>query len=1117
MAKKSFIQEIEDLIERESSLTKEIAKLDKIISSTAKFDKDDIQEDLNKIKDTLKEIKGVIDSLFTLKVTDNAFKITNIDQQISSLIASTKEIKGSAEYLLANKGAISTDKFNVFIAKLKEESQKVFNLVCFLQNNLEKIAVSKYGENYNKPDNSAENVNRKNLLNEELVAVKQRILSLAKNGDDKKPLTVGFDMPTAYPSSASLYLGKLYSKHIEYHDKEIESQINDCIDKSQMELLLPFSETGKANNVFIKLPEIDDEDEQDRRDGIISKTLRGLVLNFILATPGLTKKIALFDKTNSSDIGKYVLNLSQNVGKYSNLFHTDDDGEVVISKTDELLDFLNDQIVGMPFADRSINEYNSFRYNFDNYDKGLWYPLTLLILKGYPNNFDEEQYKTFIELIKHANQAGITIVMLSNESDLVAKRDYDCCNKLFDYFNYNFTYKDGVFESDEFGAVRFDDSVYNNLYFHDFNKCIDELNYELKKKVGIEEKTKYIPLSSTFSSGLTVNEKSRDFIRCREEFSDLLTVPVGMENSRPFSIELTRMAKPHVAIVGSSGTGKSVLLHDILLSLVSNYLPSEINLYLFDFKENAEGFSDYHKKQLPHIKTIATTTNPREVEILFKTVMKSYQRIDEIIKKTPYTNLSDYNTAVRTGKYKGKLLPRIIVLIDEYGAIANDDNCRKLCTIMANQARSYGSVLILCHQSDAIPEVSSQASNLFEFDTNQGFLDGINSHTELSRARGMCFFGSSKERPRAGTKRKIIRCAFVPASKRNDYIEFSKSQALKFAPDYMGKTFYASAIEDEYVRKIGITESGVLPISKTETFDELEYDFICDWQNEAKTSFRQRSSSERALSVLIGVNSINGAPFTYSLQDTNSALLLCGDRNRTRMIEASMIKSCLIASENEKNCIFYFNGLNEPSVMDTVKLNASVCYYDEDTWNIGIKKLYNLYEEKELSSKPTLVILSSFPLMVDQIKKQEKLNKQSSNQSKQESVSSGDFFNNFFESGFDSGYQSNGEDGMDDYLEMIREIIHNGSKKGIYVVIQTAMIENYLELNSHNFDLPKDAIIIDSRKNKADALKPYTNGAIKGEYISSFSSKEEYNALYGYLFKNKGNDVVSFIPYEYEE
>ena len=84
------------------------------------------------------------------------------------------------------------------------------------------------------------------------------------------------------------------------------------------------------------------------------------------------------------------------------------------------------------------------------------------------------------------------------------------------------------------------------------------------------------------------------FNRCSQEG---LIVPIGCGASGNSIVELSiGDATPHYLIGGTTGSGKSNLLHNLIMSACSRYSPDELRVYLLDFKEGVE-FSQYANPQ----------------------------------------------------------------------------------------------------------------------------------------------------------------------------------------------------------------------------------------------------------------------------------------------------------------------------------------------------------------------------------------------------------------------------------------------------------------------------------------------------------------------------------------
>ena len=81
-------------------------------------------------------------------------------------------------------------------------------------------------------------------------------------------------------------------------------------------------------------------------------------------------------------------------------------------------------------------------------------------------------------------------------------------------------------------------------------------------------------------------------------------IPFGMAGA---DVQTLRLGKePHSAVIGGTGSGKSIFFHTLILDACYRYSPEELNFYLLDFKGGME-FSYYKDNKLPHVKLIGLT------------------------------------------------------------------------------------------------------------------------------------------------------------------------------------------------------------------------------------------------------------------------------------------------------------------------------------------------------------------------------------------------------------------------------------------------------------------------------------------------------------------------------
>src|SRR5438132_1543020 len=84
-----------------------------------------------------------------------------------------------------------------------------------------------------------------------------------------------------------------------------------------------------------------------------------------------------------------------------------------------------------------------------------------------------------------------------------------------------------------------------------------------------------------------------------------LSLPLGRAGATARQLlTLGQGTSQHVLIAGKTGSGKSTLLHVLIVQLALRYSPSEVELYLIDFKKGVE-FKTYAVNALPHARVVA--------------------------------------------------------------------------------------------------------------------------------------------------------------------------------------------------------------------------------------------------------------------------------------------------------------------------------------------------------------------------------------------------------------------------------------------------------------------------------------------------------------------------------
>ncbi|WP_027941217.1 FtsK/SpoIIIE domain-containing protein [Amycolatopsis taiwanensis] len=185
-----------------------------------------------------------------------------------------------------------------------------------------------------------------------------------------------------------------------------------------------------------------------------------------------------------------------------------------------------------------------------------------------------------------------------------------------------------------------------------------------------------------------------------------LRAPVGFYEGDPVEVVIGD-GTPHALIGGPSGSGKTNFLYAMIGSLAARYPPSELALYLLDFKEGvsfaglAPGRRD--KSWLPHARLIGVNVNTdREFGLaLLRFLADELRRRSAAAKEHEVTDLAGLRRQDPDGKW-----PRIVAVIDEFQYLfAGRDTVTNTATALlediARRGRAQGIHLVLASQDIA--------------------------------------------------------------------------------------------------------------------------------------------------------------------------------------------------------------------------------------------------------------------------------------------------------------------------------------------------------------------------------------------------------------------------------
>jgi S-DNA-T family DNA segregation ATPase FtsK/SpoIIIE len=188
-----------------------------------------------------------------------------------------------------------------------------------------------------------------------------------------------------------------------------------------------------------------------------------------------------------------------------------------------------------------------------------------------------------------------------------------------------------------------------------------------------------------------------------------LAIAMGKDiNGRIMTADLAAM--PHVLIAGSTGSGKSVAINAMIMSLLFRTTPSQVRLILVDPKRVELGMYE----GVPHLFT-PIITEPKLAANALRNAVREMERRLKLLASRSVRNIDQYNKLFEgampslfdDGEDDGPL-PYIVIIIDELADLMMLDraNVEESITRLAQMARAVGIHLILATQRPSVDVIT---------------------------------------------------------------------------------------------------------------------------------------------------------------------------------------------------------------------------------------------------------------------------------------------------------------------------------------------------------------------------------------------------------------------------
>ena len=317
-------------------------------------------------------------------------------------------------------------------------------------------------------------------------------------------------------------------------------------------------------------------------------------------------------------------------------------------------------------------------------------PYQVLMIMDFPASFSENSLRLLEQIISTGPKCGVYTILLKS-AEQYAKADEKRIKPLINNIMSNVS----QFNTQE-QTVIFESVAYNGK----------NVAFDIPKSLNNEELDKVIPI---LKSGIKNAEKIvigfNKIIPPKSEWfkgdcSSELSIPIGVHGANNVQNLTFGIGGSHHALVaGQTGSGKSSLLHTIIMSALIKYPSNQLQVFLVDFKRGVE-FKIYANYSLENFKVIAIESEREFGCSVLEYLDKEQSRRADKFKRINVDNVEDYRAK------SGETLPRILLIIDEFHVLfskdTNDINSKNAAANLEQiirQGRAFGIHIILASQT----------------------------------------------------------------------------------------------------------------------------------------------------------------------------------------------------------------------------------------------------------------------------------------------------------------------------------------------------------------------------------------------------------------------------------
>ncbi len=311
--------------------------------------------------------------------------------------------------------------------------------------------------------------------------------------------------------------------------------------------------------------------------------------------------------------------------------------------------------------------------------------------------------------------------------------------------------------------------------------------------------------------GFELPNKTREMVLLHEVLSadefvngkDFLPLALGKDiEGQPVVTDLAKM--PHLLVAGTTGSGKSVGVNGMIVSLLYRYRPEDVRFIMIDPKMIELSVYD----GIPHL-LLPVVTDSKKAAMALKWVVDEMERRYELMKSAGVREMRSYNKKAQQinptnavsvdadGNEIPRKLPYIVVVIDEFADLmmVAGKEVEQCVARIAQKARAAGIHVILATQRPTTDVITGVIKANFPTRIAFQVSSGIDSRTILNTqgAENLLGKGDMLFMPPGTSSLTRVHGAYISDDEVHAVVEFIKAQS---EPEYLDESVVFSDGED---------------------------------------------------------------------------------------------------------------------------------------------------------------------------------------------------------------------------------------------------------------------------------------------------------------------------------